>query len=125
MQVREICNSPVETIGLKANLSTAAELMRNRDISCLAVTDGGNVVGIITERDLVQAMAEGFHLDHQYVASYMTANIFSAPGELDAAEAAGLMLEHNVRHLPILEDGEITGIVTTRDLLLLEAWPAA
>jgi CBS domain-containing protein len=125
MQVREICNSPVQTIGQEANLGTAAQAMRGHDISCLAVTDGGEVVGIITERDLVQAIADGFDLSRQYVASYMTNPVFGAPGDIDAAEAAGLMLQHNVRHLPVLEDGEIVGVVSTRDLLLLEAWPTA
>jgi CBS domain-containing protein len=125
MRVRDICNSRVETIAESEMLASAADAMRAADVSSPAVTRDGEIVGIVTDRDLVQAVADRADLKRTAISAYMTSEIFGADGELDSSEAATLMLEKGVRHLPVLDAGEVIGMVSTRDLLLLEAWPAA
>ena len=125
MQVREICSSPIQTIAANTKLADAAECMRKYDVSSLAVTTKGEIIGIITERDLVQAISDRTSMLTAPVSSYMTADLYGADGELDASDAASLMLEKGVRHMPVYEGSEMIGMLSTRDLLLLEAWPPA
>jgi CBS domain-containing protein len=76
------------------------------------------LLGLITERDLVRAMANGVDLDQMTVSSFMSRDpdIFSP--EFDIWEAAEWLVESGYRHLPVVEDGALLGIVSVRDLLV-------
>jgi CBS domain-containing protein len=76
------------------------------------------LLGLITERDLVRAMANGADLDQVAVSSFMSRDpdIFSP--EFDVWEAAEWLAESGYRHLPVVEDGALLGIISVRDLLL-------
>jgi predicted transcriptional regulator len=82
------------------------------------VVDGMKLLGLITERDLVRAMANGVDLDQMTVSSFMSRDpdIFSP--EFDVWEAAEWLAESGYRHLPVVEDGALLGIISVRDLLL-------
>jgi len=84
----------------------------------LGVVDGMKLLGLITERDLVRAMANGADLDQMTVSSFMSRDpdIFSP--EFDVWEAAEWLAESGYRHLPVVEDGALLGIISVRDLLL-------
>jgi CBS domain-containing protein len=74
--------------------------------------------GIITERDLLRAVAEGADLASTPVENYMTANAITASTSWDAEKAARLMLERGFRHLVVIDDrGRIEGILSIRDLI--------
>lgn len=76
------------------------------------------LLGLITERDLVRAIANGVDLDVITVSSFMSRDpdIFSP--EFDVWEAAEWLAESGYRHLPVVEDGALLGIISVRDLLL-------
>jgi CBS domain-containing protein len=92
--------------------------MHERGHGSLGVVDGMKLLGLITERDLVRAMANGVDLDHVPVSSFMSRDpdIFSP--EFDVWEAAEWLAESGYRHLPVVEDGALLGIISVRDLLL-------
>ena len=92
--------------------------MHERGHGSLGVVDGMKLLGLITERDLVRAMANGADLDQMTVSSFMSRDpdIFSP--EFDVWEAAEWLAESGYRHLPVVEDGALLGIISVRDLLL-------
>ena len=107
----------VLTIEPSVTLSEAARAMRRREVGAAVVTDGGNLVGIFTERDLLRAIAEGRHPDQHRVESYMTPDPITLPPDHLPSEAAQIMHDRKFRHIPVVEDGEVIGVVSIRDLV--------
>ncbi|QKW40662.1 CBS domain-containing protein [Actinomadura sp. NAK00032] len=103
-------------------LVDVARWMRDNEIGALAVLDGEQVLGIITERDLVEALASSAEPASQPAAAYASTQIQTAGLEEDAREVARRMLDAGVRHLPVADHGRVVGMVSMRDLLALEAW---
>ena len=75
------------------------------------------LLGILTERDVLRAAAYELDLSRASIGLWMTQDPVTTGADLETEEAADLMLSHGFRHLPILEDGELVGIVSLRDLL--------
>ena len=107
----------VLTIEPSVTLGEAARAMRGREVGAAVVTAGGNLVGIFTERDLLRAIAEGRHPDEHRVESYMTPDPITLPPDHLPSEAAQIMHERKFRHIPVVEDGELIGVVSIRDLV--------
>lgn len=110
---------PAVTIGDSYTLREAAQLMREASVSALVVGGGA---GIITERDLARAVGEGRSLEDP-VATVMTCHPLVVRADSTVIEAAGVMLNEDVRHLLVaLEDGRL-GVLSIRELLavLLQA----
>ena len=104
-------------------LADAAARMRDHGIGSLPVMAGEELLGILTDRDLMNAVADGAAAEETRVVSYMSSvPIVAAPGD-DTATAARLMVQHDVRHLPIVQGARVVGIVSARDLLVLQGWP--
>ena len=74
-------------------------------------------MGIFTERDLLRAIADSRHPDQGQVQSYMTADPVTLPSDHSPSEAAQIMTERQFRHIPVVDDGELVGIVSIRDLV--------
>ncbi len=91
--------------------------MMDGDLGSLIVGDGTSMIGIITERDILGAVAAGADIAKAMVEDWMTADPDSASPELDVREAADWMLAVGYRHLPITEDGQIMGIASIKDIL--------
>lgn len=115
--IREIMRTDVLEVEMAATLQEAAQSMRDRKISSLVVTEQDRLVGIMTERDIVSAVADGADSEVAHVRDYMTSNPISAQAEISLDEATQMMLEHGFRHLPIVdEDQRLVGIISLRDL---------
>jgi CBS domain-containing protein len=106
------------------SLATASARMRFNDVGSAAIVDDTNtVVGILTERDIVRAVADGADMEKTSIAEYMTADPTVAPPDMEAREAAKLMLDLGIRHLPVVTpDGRLVGLASIRDLLLELVW---
>jgi CBS domain-containing protein len=103
----------------------AARLMREAHISCLAVVEGGRLVGILTTRDLAnRVVAEGLPGDRP-VAEVMTPDPLTLPPSALGTDVLNAMLERRIGHLPIAEDGRLLGIVTQTDLTRFQALTSA
>jgi len=107
----------VLTIEPTVTLSEAARVMRRREVGAAVVTSGGDLVGIFTERDLLRAIAEGCHPDEKRVESYMTPDPVTLPPDHLPSEAAQIMHDRKFRHIPVVEDGDVIGVVSIRDLV--------
>ncbi len=121
MRIGELTQRPVVTADISESLSAAACRMRLADVSALPITEEGRPVGMLTERDLTRAVADAVNPATVGVASYMSLGLNMAAPNEDSQEVAARMLELGIRHLPVQEEGEVVGIISMRDLLLLEA----
>jgi CBS domain-containing protein len=99
-------------------LADAAIRMRDHGVGCLAVLDGEKLVGILTERDLLWAMADGAAPQVTRVSTYMSSPAIVVSPEADLLEAGRLMVKHDVRHLPVVAAGQLRGMISARDLLV-------
>ncbi|OHB61085.1 MAG: hypothetical protein A2Y12_13835 [Planctomycetes bacterium GWF2_42_9] len=118
MKVSEIMSSPLETVSSEATITNAAEKMKAFDIGVLPVMKEDEVVGIITDRDIVvRCVAESLDPQRTQVKKAMTTDIFSCSEDMELEEAAELMEEKQVHRLLVLgEDGSVTGILTVGDI---------
>ncbi len=108
----------VLTVGPRHTLAEAARMMYERRSGSAVVQSDMENPGIITERDLLRAVAEGADLSTAAVEDYMTANAITASSSWDAEKAARLMLEHGFRHLVVIDEGgRVEGILSIRDLI--------
>lgn len=115
--IREIMRTDVLDVEMAATLQEAAQSMRERSISSLVVTERDRLVGIMTERDMVAAVADGVDAQVAHVRDYMTSNPVSVTPEASIEEATQNMLEHGFRHLPVVDDDQrLVGMVSIRDL---------
>ena len=83
----------------------------------MAVIDGRDLVGIFTERDFVRSIADGVDVATVAVRSRMAADPDVFAPETDVFEAGEFLLESGYRHLPVVDDGKLLGVVSLRDLL--------
>ncbi|CAN5483643.1 CBS domain-containing protein [soil metagenome] len=118
MDIGSVATMQVLTVGPRHSLFEVARMMYERRSGSAVVQGEGENPGIITERDLLRAVAEGADLSSAPVEDYMTANAITASASWDAEKAARLMLEHGFRHLVVIDDGgRVEGILSIRDLV--------
>jgi CBS domain-containing protein len=118
--VREAMTDDPRSIGPSASVVEAARLMRDEHIGSLPITDGETLVGIITDRDITtRVVAEAADLATTTVGGVHSQDLISVEPDKDLAEALGLMARHQVRRLPVVEDGRLIGIVAQADIALL------
>jgi CBS domain-containing protein len=114
--VAEVMKKDVLTVAPEDSIGDAAEKMTAADVGAVVVSDFGRVIGILTERDLMRAVARRTHSSIARVREWMTSDPVTAPPDMDAQEAARTMLERGFRHLPVIADGRPVGIISLRDI---------
>jgi CBS domain-containing protein len=97
-------------------ITEVARRMVERNIGAVLVHDGGRLVGVMTERDLMRAVARGLHGD-AVVAEYMTQDPETIEPDDTTQHAAVLMIHGGFRHLPVVEGDAVVGILSIRDLM--------
>jgi len=123
MQVRDAMTKPILVVGPEHTLRQAAELMAARRVGSAIVIDPDGVgVGIMTERDVLNALARGLDPDTERVAAHLTGDVVYAGPDWTLEEAAAAMVRGGFRHLVVLDDGEVLGVISVRDIL--RAWTA-
>jgi CBS domain-containing protein len=115
--VRSAMAWPVATIARDANLTEVAEALAADEIGALCVLENGSLAGIVSERDVVAHIAAGADVAHLTAGEVMSVDVVTVHPEESVVKAARMMLETQVRHLPVLDGGLIAGIVSIRDLL--------
>jgi CBS domain-containing protein len=129
VRVREVMSSPVVCVPPDMPLKEVADLLVRHGISAVPVVEGGELVGIISEADLVPLelapdprahlipLADASVRLPKVAAEAMTREVVALPEEADAAEAGRLMLERRIKSIPVLRGRRVVGIVARRDLL--------
>jgi CBS domain-containing protein len=99
------------------NVRAAAKMMRDRKIAAVVVMEADKLVGIITERDMTcRVIAAGLNPDTAVARDIMTANPDTLSPDDTASDALNMMRERNYRHLPVVKDERVVGMVSVRDL---------
>jgi CBS domain-containing protein len=111
MSVAVVSVSPSETA------HAAVRKMLDGHVGSVAVCDGARLVGIFTERDVLRLAGEAVDLRTTTVAEVMTPSPVTVSPDVDPLEAARLMVERRIRHLPVVEGDHLHGMIGIRDLL--------
>ena len=117
MLVGEIMHSDVKTASTSDSFADVAKTMRSHGISSIVVLDGKKLEGIVTERDIVNLVAEGGDPNTTTVEQGMTrGDLVTVGPKTELSDAAEQMVSRNIRHLPIVDGENVVGIVSIRDM---------
>jgi CBS domain-containing protein len=106
--------NPIE-VAPEDTLGEVAERMSEANVGAVVVKDYGRLIGILTERDMLKAMAERVHTSEARVRQWMTEDPITASLDTDVEDAARTMLENGFRHLPVTDEtGRVVGIASLR-----------
>jgi CBS domain-containing protein len=118
MQVRHGMSPEVLSVGPAHTLREASRLMSGRRVGAAVVIDPESPgMGILTERDILDAIGAGQDPDTELVRDHLTADVIFAAPEWSLEEAAVTMVRGRFRHLIVTEGGEIAGILSVRDIV--------
>jgi CBS domain-containing protein len=117
VQLREIMTSAVVTAGAETSASEVAQQMRDHNVGSVVIVEpDGFPIAMITDRDLaMRVLADGSDPDTP-IGKRVSRPLVSGDPEMELEEAAALMVQHRVRRLPVVDAGELTGIVTLDDI---------
>jgi len=116
MKLSEIMTKATVTDAADDSLAEAAARMWNAQTGSLLVMEGENLLGIVTERDLLRAIAHGQDPTTVPLKDVMRTDVITALPQMTLKDAANLMATKWIRHLPIVENGKVVGIISQRDL---------
>jgi CBS domain-containing protein len=118
MQVRMGMSTEILTIGPGHTLREAAASMHRRGVGSAVVIDPEEPgPGILTERDILDAVGAGQDVDTEFVADHLTADLVFAAPDWSLEQAAATMTRGGFRHLVVIDDGEIAGMLSVRDIV--------
>lgn len=115
---KDIMSFPVVSIDVGGNIREAAKLMASHGIGCVIVKDKKKVVGILTERDLLtKVVAVHLNPDETGVSDIMSADVVTVDSSADLFDVNNLFDEYGFQRFPVVEDGKVVGIITSRNIL--------
>lgn len=120
MKIKDAANTALgEVITIQATdmLYEAAHTLVEQEVGALVVYEEGDPVGVCSERDLVRAVVDGVDLNLETVANYMTDSLVTVDEEEFIERGVELMLENRIRHLVVMQEGEVSGMLSARDIL--------
>jgi CBS domain-containing protein len=116
-RVKDAMTSEVKTATPSQSLTDAAKLMKQEDVGSVPVVDGDRLVGLLTDRDIVvRGIADGSDPNAVQVGAIASRDVVTVRPDDDLDEALRLMAQHQVRRLPVVDDGHLVGVVATADV---------
>ena len=116
MRISEVMTQAVVTADTGDTLRRVGELMRDRNVGSVVITEGDRAVGVITDRDLALAVVADQVGPEDSAGSQASRPLVTGQVEMDIEEAVALMVQHRIRRLPVTDGDELAGIVTIDDL---------
>jgi CBS domain-containing protein len=116
MKAKDIMSTDVVCLSRVDTVEHAAQLMNQNDIGAIPVCDGSRVVGIVTDRDIALRSVGTGGDSRQTVGQIMTTSPVVTDPEADVHEVARLMSQHQIRRIPIVQQGSLVGIVSLGDI---------
>lgn len=112
----------VEPVGTHqdATLRECSKLMVDNNIGSLLILDGKKIIGIISETDFMRFIVEGLDFNSVKVKEVMNKNVITISPNKDIVDAMRLMKQYDIKHLPVVQRGEIIGILSVKDILKIE-----
>jgi CBS domain-containing protein len=120
MLVKDVMNKNVVVAKDSATVREASRVMKNYDIGSLVVLRGTEIIGIVTERDIVNSVASSKDSDVTEIKDVMSKKVITVSPEQTIEEAVDMMVEHKIKKLPVVESGKIKGIITASDIVVVE-----
>ena len=117
MAIGDVMRTRVVTVNTDDSARIAVLRMLEEGVGSVAVCEGGKLVGIFTERDVLALAGEGTNLDAVRIGDVMTRDPLTVDAAVSVLDAARLMGERKVRHLPVVEGDHLLGMVGIRDVL--------
>src|SRR5438128_10858465 len=114
--VRDVMSGTLVSVEPTATVAEAATVMGGRHVGSTLVMEGGSLAGIFTERDIVRALSQDFDAPGHPIGHWMTRDPTTIGPDDGTDLALDLMLKGGFRHLPVVEDGSVVGVVSIRDL---------
>ena len=105
------------TVAPEDTLGEVAEKMTQQNVGAVVVKDYGRLIGILTERDMLRAMAARVHTSDARVRLWMTADPITVPPDMSLDDAAKIMLDNGFRHLPVVDGENVIGVASLRRVL--------
>jgi CBS domain-containing protein len=115
--VSSVMSKDIVSVNTTATLSLATKLMVENDIGSLVVTEGHEMIGILTERDVLKQFCFDPECASMKVGDVMSSPLITIDSDAAIGQAADLMAERKIRRLLVTDEGEIRGIITERDLM--------
>ena len=126
MLVRDAMSPAVLTVGPAHTLRQAAKQMAGRKVGAAVVVDpDGNGPGILTERDVLEALAQDQDPDVEVAGDHLTPDAVTATPDWDLVQAAQVMVDGGFRHLVVCEGDDVVGVLSVRDLVRVWSRPEA
>jgi CBS domain-containing protein len=113
------------TVAPEDTLGEVAERMTRENVGAVVVKDHGRLIGILTERDMLRAMAARVHTSDARVRQWMTPDPITASIDMPLEDAAQVMLDNGFRHLPVVDGTNVLGVVSLRRVLGGRRQPAS
>jgi CBS domain-containing protein len=117
MRIGEVMSVRLVSVGPDEPVSVAVARMNEENVGSVTVCDGPELVGIFTERDLVRLAGEGTQFAQIRISEVMTRRPVTVSPDDDIVSAARLMGERRIRHLPVVQDGFLLGVIGIRDVM--------
>jgi CBS domain-containing protein len=119
MKVREIMTSDIAAANPDNTLAFVATVMRDENVGSVPIVDGDGLRGIVTDRDIVvRAIADGKDPALTKVVEVLTEEVEGVEADADVTDAADLMASRQIRRLPVVEDGQVVGMVSLGDIAI-------
>jgi CBS domain-containing protein len=116
-QVRDVMTSNPTTCEPTATLVDAAKVMAREDVGPVPIVEGGKLVGLVTDRDIIiRAVAEGRDVTSTTVREVASKDLVTVTADEDLDRALQLMAQHQVRRIPVVEGDRVVGIVSQADV---------
>ena len=117
----EVMSRPLATCAPDTNVTDVAAIMRDRDIGDVLIVEDGKLRGIVTDRDLtLQALTGQDDPRQTPIHKYMSSKVVTGESTWDLTQVSSVMAEHQIRRLPIMQDGKLVGIISLGDVARYE-----
>jgi CBS domain-containing protein len=119
MKVHELMTTDVTTAELGTTLEEIATIMRHEDVGAVPIMDDGELVGIVTDRDIVvRCVAEGGDPGESMAEDILTEGLVTVAPDADVRDAEEMMSRHQIRRLPVVREGRLQGMISLGDIAL-------
>ncbi len=116
--VKKIMSKDIKKVSIETSVKDIAIIMTEKKIGSVLVEDQGNVVGIITETDIVRkVVGQDMSLQDTLASKIMNSPVLTVDAEASILDANDIMDKHGIRHLAVKEEGNIVGVISVRDII--------
>lgn len=120
--IADIMSRDCVTASMNTTIQETAQLMKSHDIGFIPVTEQSRLIGVITDRDLVIRCCADNHAPNEAIGEFVSHDIRTAGPAMSVDEAASIMASEQIRRLPIVENGNLLGVVSLGDLAVREVF---